>query len=281
MRTDSAIHYDQITDYMYWTNLIKNGGRIDPSFHKIIKVPSNWKSANPKELKSNYLYDVILSIVPLPIEPLVLDAGCGFGGLIFWFYRKHPGIYHGISSSSVQINYARKLAGQVSPGDSIVFETINYDAKRNYRYDVITAVESLLHSPNLSITIENLSACLKKGGKLVIIEDMISSDKYVTQQAGIEILQEEWSINHFPTHNQYKEELSKNGLELIVDIDLSPLVQLIDQPWLQLMKKGFKLLSNLPGVLIQKIACFHMAQMILHEMYHNQTVQYRLLVASK
>lgn len=277
---DISNHYDDITNYMFWMNKIRNLGKTDPTFHKILLVPEKWRKDNPKELPSNYLHDIILSSIDIPSNPFVLDAGCGYGGTAFWFYKKLNGTYHGITVSSIQSKYAKQFAINNNMNHACMFFIDSFDNPRNQKYDIVIAIESLLHSRCLSRTLTNLSDCLKIDGKLIIVDDMLLVD-HSTTNGDFNYLLKEWSISNFPTYHQYIEEIEKNNLEITIDRDLSSIVSLIGKKKISMIKIISKFLEYFPNRKISKIGRFHYAQMVTHSLQHEGKTCYRMIIAEK
>ncbi len=273
-------HYDSISPYMYWTNKLKKIGRAELNFHRELYVPREWINANPKAMPSNFLHDLILENLSLQQNPCVLDAGCGFGGTIFWLHEKIGGRYDGITISASQKKIADSHARKKEKKSSCRFFVQNYDQPLGPIYDVIIAIESLIHSKEINHTINNLSNGLKSGGYLLFVEDVLVEEcKEETKEFAY--LKEYWHIAHFPTEHNYNVAISQANLSKILEKDLTPIVKLTPLSLIEGIIAVFSMLTKLPFNPIITLAKFHYAQMILHHYYLQGKIKYKLVVAQK
>ena len=75
-----------------------------------------------------------------------LDAGCGYGGTIFALQAALGGRWHGVTVSARQCAVGRKVAHDRGVADTVTFARRSYDAPPVRSYNLICAIESLIHS---------------------------------------------------------------------------------------------------------------------------------------
>jgi cyclopropane fatty-acyl-phospholipid synthase-like methyltransferase len=106
----------------------------------------------------------------------VIDAGCGLGGTVFYLRSRLGGRYDGITLSPSQRDRAERAARRLGVADSCRFHVFSFDddlgAIAPDGADLIVAIESLAHSPDVSRTIANLTRALRPGGRLAVVEDV-------------------------------------------------------------------------------------------------------------
>lgn len=104
--------------------------------------------------------------------PRILDAGCGLGGLGLALLARCGGTLEGISLSPEQIARAGEEAAKRGLGAQARFRVASYDDPLPGHYDLIVAVESLAHAPDLAASLANLARALAPGGKLIAVDDV-------------------------------------------------------------------------------------------------------------
>lgn len=136
----------------------------------------------------------------------VLDAGCGLGAGLVYFEQTEPTWdLVGVTLSSAQFRFVKKLLGEESldrasttPGGRHAFRAYlcSFDdldspeqstsgaegrpdppvvsVLRGKKFDVIYAIESLVHSPDLRKTLKHWSDHLASGGVVVVIDDFLT-----------------------------------------------------------------------------------------------------------
>ena len=128
----------------------------------------------------------------------VLDAGSGLGGTLYCLgavfdtrigNKSGKNFYRGITLSPAELKLSKShaesynLSSPHATFDQTSFDDPSLNQKKN---DVIIAVESLSFSIDLPKTLRNLAQSLKRGGKLVIVDDFTDSD-LVMEQGSIRV----------------------------------------------------------------------------------------------
>ena len=101
-----------------------------------------------------------------------LDAGSGYGGTCFRCLHVHGGHWTGVTISQEQWTSANGIAKARGFDNRIDFHLLSYDVPLPGRYNIVIAIESLIHSADPARTIANLTAAIDPGGRLILIDDM-------------------------------------------------------------------------------------------------------------
>ncbi|MBM3527474.1 MAG: methyltransferase domain-containing protein [Alphaproteobacteria bacterium] len=161
--------------------------------------------------------------------PRGLDAGCGYGGTVFRCLKVHGGRWTGITISQEQVDYARGIAKARGVargvGPAAEFYLLSYDAPLPGRYNVMVAIESLIHSADPAKTIANLASALEPGGRLVVVDDMPLDDVPERDRALLGDFKRAWRCPITPSASGWIAVAQRAGLRLMERIDLSHLMK--------------------------------------------------------
>ncbi|MFP4010526.1 MAG: SAM-dependent methyltransferase [Spirochaetaceae bacterium] len=110
--------------------------------------------------------------------PVVVDLGCGVGGSIAFLERRRPGVYIGITNSSVQRDIAASRARK--RGSAAAFRLDDMDDPALYRerlprrgVDLVMMIESFVHAAAPRVVLGGAARVLRPGGRLVICDDTL------------------------------------------------------------------------------------------------------------
>ena len=158
-----------------------------------------------------------------PIE--ALDAGCGYGGTMFALREAVGGRWHGITVSRRQCAVGRKAARGKGVADAVTFARGSYDAPQSHRYNLIYAIESLIHSADPARTISNLAQALRPGGTFIIVDDMPADDVAAEFAGDLENFKTLWRCPVMPSARQWAAHLEAAGCAVVEVRDLSHLMR--------------------------------------------------------
>lgn len=280
--SDVADHYDRISNYIYFLNKVQHLTRdSDFTFHRPLS-PNRAGNDSSGLSPTSYLHEVILSAAQFPMYPHILDAGCGFGGTIFQLHSRIGGTYDGITLSRVQVQRARKEARRRGIAADCNFHLRSYDDPLPQTYDGIIAVESLIHSLDLSYSIGNLAQALNQNGKLVIVEDMLMTDRdSVDKDHDIALLKNHWKIKRIPSVAMYRLLIAEQGLTLTEVADLSSEVILPNPHFVNLFERLLFAFEKVAWAGLESIIAFHIGSIALHRLYRRKSMGYHLLIAQQ
>jgi cyclopropane-fatty-acyl-phospholipid synthase len=224
----------------------------------------------------------LLKAAQLPPAPLVLDAGCGFGGTIFHWHERIGGTYDGLTLSRVQLRVARREAERRGIDTACRFHLQSYDAPLAGSYDAVTSIESLVHAPDLNHTISNLARSLRPGGLLLILEDMAKVDLEAEAPADARLLRVHWGCHPYPTEDNYRQALARAGLSVIHEEDLTEHVKYRSASLLDRQEKKYtrlyKLLRLAP---VRTVLSAYLGGVGLERLYLKGKMRYQLIVARR
>jgi SAM-dependent methyltransferase len=152
------------------------------------------------EPETRDVYDWIVSRIDIPDGGSILDAGCGVGFGALRLAQKSKCRVTGISLSARELTRARNVAAQLDLTDRVEFLQMSFDGLPQAAYDLVVAVESLKHSCNLERSLRAIVGCLKRGGQLVIVEDLVADS---ADGAIAERLAADWNLTRLYTEADY------------------------------------------------------------------------------
>jgi SAM-dependent methyltransferase len=100
-----AEYYDRLTRFLGAARWIGRGGGYDAlTVHRLLR--SDHHAAPPEHV----VHEHILAAIGTPLNPRALDAGCGYGGTVFYLQRRLGGVWRGITLSAAA--RARRRGGR-------------------------------------------------------------------------------------------------------------------------------------------------------------------------
>jgi cyclopropane fatty-acyl-phospholipid synthase-like methyltransferase len=270
-------YYDWLSRYVQAANWLAYRDRFAGfTMHKTLVAPDDDSEA----AGLSYVNERLLEVVAPPPNARILDAGCGFGGTIFHWQARTGGTYDGLTLSQVQLNVARREARRRGLEDVCRFHLRSYDHPMNAVYDVVVAIESLIHSPNLMWTLANLRNALRRGGTVAILDDMAEVDLDRVRPVEAELLRRHWGCATFPTAAAFRDALAGAGLTITDEEDLSPLMrprapEVLDQ----LQARFARMHRMLPVTPVRTVVSAYLGGIALERLHGRGDVHYRLIVA--
>lgn len=217
---------------------------------------------------------------PLPANGKLLDAGCGTGETIFTYRRKVPIKATGISLSDVEVKLARAAASNMKVQGDCSFRVQSYDESFPGCFDMIIALESLKHSPNLVLSLYNLAEGLAGDGKLIIVEDCLKNDSLKLPFR--HLLHRQWSLKKLYTLQDYLSGIRASDLILIASHDFTPAVKYRDPYWLIVLVGLFGLLKGISfSRNLRRVLSIFQAGFAFEYYYSTNQMEYRVLVCQK
>jgi SAM-dependent methyltransferase len=218
---DISLYYDELHR---WTEKDKNfqtfSGLENDTIHRFLIDPAT----------GAFSPDTIYKFVDPQIAGVArgalrgLDAGCGYGGTCFHGLKLHGGHWTGITTSEQQWLRAKGIADARGVSDKIEFHRSSFDDPLPGRYDVIVAIESLIHSADPARTFGNLAAALDPGGRLIVVDDMPLDPMPEQDMKWLEQFKRCWRCPVAPGADRWIAIATQAGLRLVAREDLSHLM---------------------------------------------------------
>lgn len=199
-QAEKVIHYYNATagDYKrFWT------GEEDLALHFGF-YDASVSSHSASLLKMN---EVLASYANITVQEQVLDAGCGYGGSAVWL-AKHIGCHVvGITLVPAQLEEARRFAEKHQVVRNVRFEQMDYTHTSfpDSSFDVVWALESLVHTDRKQDFIREAYRVLRPGGRLLIAEYMLRDPPPLSEQeqASLSAWLEGWAMASLLTVRAY------------------------------------------------------------------------------
>jgi SAM-dependent methyltransferase len=219
---DISLYYDELHR---WTEKDKNfqtfSGLENDTIHRFL-IDTDTGAFSP---------DTIYKFVDPQIAalgrdaPRGLDAGCGYGGTCFHCLKVHGGHWTGVTLSQQQWLRAKGIAQARGAADRVDFHLASFDDPLPGRYDVIVAIESLIHGPDPVRTLGNLAAGLDANGRLIVVDDMPVDPMPERDQTWLAEFKRCWRCPVAPGADHWIAIAGRAGLRLIAHEDLSHLMK--------------------------------------------------------
>ena len=277
--------YDWLSRYVQFSNWVAYRDRFAAyTMHKSLHVPGGTNGdGRDRTAGLEYVNQRMLDVAGeagMPARPRVLDAGCGFGGTIFHWHERVGGRYDGLTLSKVQLGIAQRQARRRGIAGTCRFHLRSYDAPLQPEYDAVVAIESLLHSADLAATVRNLAAALRPGGVLLVLDDMATGDLAVARPADAAIVAAHWGCSPYPTYDDFRSAVVDAGLSVVHEEDLSPLMQVRTEPFLDRQEQVYSVVHRaVPVTPVRTVVSAFLGGVALERLHGSGDVDYRLIVA--
>jgi SAM-dependent methyltransferase len=148
------------------------------------RCPNGFLGRNVAANMNKRHYDLTtwgLKHVNLKLHSVILDVGCGGGKTISRlakraFIRK----VYGIDYSEDMVDFSRQVNKKFVASNrvEIVSSTVEKTGFKDDFFDLVTAIETYYFWPNLPEAFQEIKRILKKGGYLLIINEMVMDGLY-------------------------------------------------------------------------------------------------------
>lgn len=279
MRGDAATYYDRLST---WTRVARwfgyGGGYDTGTVHRLLLDPA--AGGRPTATR---LHDILAETMPAIPAPRVLDAGCGLGGTMRDLATRWGGQYTGLTLSETQAAIGLRALAEAGLADRVRVHVQSYDQPPAGPFDRIIAIESLAHSADPARSVGALSQQLAAGGLFAIVDDMpMVSVAAAGAGRDLATFKRGWQCPVLFSREQFVAALAANGLDVIVDRDLSDAYQprpLARIAWLAAINRAARVL--LPSAGVRAMLDSYLGGLALERLYHGRHMTYRLLVAQR
>jgi SAM-dependent methyltransferase len=121
-------------------------------------------------------------------DAVVLDVGCGGGRTISRLARRAgQGKVYGLDQSADMVDYSKQINKTLIAKKrvEIIQGSVEKTGFKDEFFDLVTAIETYYFWPNLADAFKEIKRILKKGGHLLIINEMIADGKYEVENAEV------------------------------------------------------------------------------------------------
>ena len=209
-------YYRWLDRWVRWSRIVRPYSGFDTlTVHRLLDDPETGENG------PLILHRVMLEGLELAPEPRVLDAGCGYGGTAFDLQPKIGGRWLGLTISPIQFERATREAEKRGLSDRIRFRRQSYDLPLGVTFDLVIAIESLVHSADPRATVANLAASLSPGGFFVLVDDMPVENVRAELRNDVEEAKQMWRCPVLPTERGWRDAFEAAGLDVVRSMDLS------------------------------------------------------------
>lgn len=167
--------------------------------------------AGTGDYSDRVIHDLIIKAFPGAAEIDALDAGCGYGGTCLDLGQRLGGRWLGITVNERQRRIANRNTRALGLADSVAFALASYDTPLPRTFSVVLGIESLIHSPDPALTIANLARHLRRGGRFIIVDDMLTGLLSGQQEEDAACFRRLWRCPVMPTIAQWAQFLEAAG----------------------------------------------------------------------
>jgi SAM-dependent methyltransferase len=229
------------------------------------------------------IHRLMLEGVALPPDPRVLDAGCGYGATMLDLAPGLGGDWTGLTLSEAQRARGSAVIARAGLADRVRILVRSYDDPPAGPFDLITGIESLIHSADPVATVAGLARVLAPGGHMVIVDDMPEEPMGPEAAARLAEFKRFWRCPVAPSRAGWIAALRAAGLELLHERDLNPLLRArpraetaprlaaLNTPWMRAQRAlglGVRAEAEIGGIQLETLQT-------------EGDLHYRLLVARK
>ena len=212
-----------------------------------------WKEADfTREEAYSYANELILEEIKNQTSNpslTIIDLGCGVGSSVFYLQKKYAAIYYGVTISEAQIAIANEQAKRLSLVSQTQFITADFTKLPDKipTVDIAFSIEAFVHAPNAEAYFKQVSLKLKKGGKLILIDDFLNDTIDVESldekaQKAILDFKYGWLANSLHSTKELEQVAAKYGLSLIQETDLTPYMRnnTLKHKWIRFLVSTFR-----------------------------------------
>lgn len=276
MRSPVGAYYDRLARWNRRARAIGYGGGSDAlTVHRGLADPR--ADGRPTTTR---LHDLLVERIPIADSPRVLDAGCGLGGTMLALAARWGGDYTGLTLSYEQAAIARTAARRAGHSADVRVHVGSYDQPPPGPFDLVIAVESLVHSDDPGVSVTALSNALREGGLLAIVDDMPERD--ADGHPDVEAFRRGWACGTLWSHERYRQHLTALGMRIVVDEDLTGACRpraLTRIRALERLNRAAR--AAIPHAGFRAVMDSHAGGLALERLYRTGLMRYRLLVTQK
>lgn len=271
-----AAYYDRLARWNSMARAVGYGGGSDAlTVHRGLADPTAQGGVT-----TTRLHDLLVEQLPPMFQPRVLDAGCGLGGTMLALVERWGGDYTGLTLSTAQAAVAADAVRAAGYADRVRVSIQSYDHPPDGPFDLIVAIESLIHSLDPAESLRALTRVLAPGGAIAIVDDM--PEPAARQLPELAIFKTGWGCGVMWDRDRYVRAFEELGLRVVHDLDLSADCRPRSFGRIRLMTWLNRVVGHVvPSRTVRQIMASHLGGLALEQLLRTGLVRYRLLVARR
>jgi len=156
----------------------------------------------------------------------VLDAGCGLGGSAIWIAEHIGARVVGVNVCEKDLQTAARSAKERKVDQLAEFRYGDMRATglAAASFDVVWAVESIVHTDDKAVFFHEAHRLLKEGGRLIIADGFLGKERFAFskhQTAALNTIEKGWAIS-IAMPDEYLQAIGKAGFRNIEFKDITP-----------------------------------------------------------
>ncbi len=165
--------------------------------------------------------------IPEAASPRILDLGCGVGGSLCQLLARHEGAGTGLTISQTQAELATRRAEAAGLQDRCTFLCGDFtDPPPMEPFDLAFSIEAFVHGPDPARFFASAASLLRPGGRLVLIDDVLTADTPEQAARHLERFRHGWRVSSLVTADALRSHAQAAGLRCTEDLDLTPWLNL-------------------------------------------------------
>ena len=171
--------------------------------------------------------ETLADIAGIKAGEYVLDAGCGYGGSVFWLAGHRHAKVVGITLCEKQISLANEHASKRQFVHAPEFLIMDYTqtAFPASTFDVVWAIESVCHAEDKSDFIREAYRILKPGGRLILADGFHVKNDYTSEEKSLLAKAVNgWAVSSMESSPNFEHFLKEQGFKNTKVIDATPKV---------------------------------------------------------
>lgn len=205
----------------------------------------------------------------------VLDMGCGVGETTKLLAEEGAVKIVGVSVCADEIQLATSLHKDIGNLSFVVgdFEKDNFGV-----FDVVLAIESLKHSKDLKNVAKQLGIQIRKGGELVVVEDVSNSSSL----KNFNLYKKAWCLNELYSEKNYMDALKHVGFVHQESEDMTKGIRIPKFTFLKLKISLFKLMYSIfPNGKVSRTILIFLGGFLMDEYYAKGQMKYKAMIFKK
>lgn len=230
------------------------------------------------------MMDLLAKRLQISKNDLVLDAGCGRGTTSCYLAQKYGSQIVGIDIVAFEIEIAKKKSKELGLKPQVSFYLKDYSRTKFQKnsFDKIFTLETLVHSPNIVVTLKEFNRILKPKGKLALFEYCINPKNKFSrwERKMFKLINEKSAMVSLDKmyHDEFPKLIQKAGFKITSDEDISDYILPSLERFCTYAKIPYQIIKFLN---LQKYFINTTAGVEFYNFVKKRLVGYRIIIAEK